>query len=364
MRTYLVGGAVRDKLLGLTPHEHDWVVVGASMAEMQSMGYEQVGKDFPVFLHPNTKDEYALARTERKSGKGYTGFAVSFDKTVSLAQDLERRDLTINAIAEAADGQLIDPFNGQKDIKKRLLRHVSDAFTEDPLRVLRIARFWARFAHLGFTIAPETYELLQCMVTSGELEHLTPERVWLEWQKSLSTEAPDKFLQLLLDLGAVKQVFDTLQVNLATLATLKMVASSCSSAELRFASVFIPQPEHFALDAFCRRLAVPNRFKTLAQLAINHSDRLTQSQSLSAEQLFGLLISIDYWRRPERLDQILQLRQALQPNLEQHADISHAAALTREVSAKQLLQQGLTGPEIGQALATARQQLFMDAMAP
>ena len=364
MKTYLVGGAVRDKLLGLTPHEHDWVVVGAGVAEMQAMGYEQVGKDFPVFLHPQTKDEYALARTERKSGKGYTGFAVSFDKTVSLAQDLERRDLTINAIAEAADGQLIDPFNGQQDIEKRLLRHVSGAFTEDPLRVLRIARFWARFAHLGFTIAPETYELLQRMVISGELEHLTPERVWLEWQKSLSTEAPDKFLQLLLDLGAVNQVFDNLQVNSASIARVKRVASSCSSEELRFASVFILQPEDFSLTGFCRRLAVPNRFKTSAQLAMNHSDRLTQSNPLSAGQLFELLASIDYWRRPERLEQLLQLRQALQPNLEPHADISHAAALTREVDAKQLLQQGLTGPEVGQALAAARQQLFMDAMAP
>ena len=188
MQRYLVGGAVRDSLLGYPFHERDWVVVGATPEQMLALGYQQVGKDFPVFLHPDTKEEHALARTERKSGKGYTGFSVYAAPDVTLEQDLLRRDLTINAIAQADDGSLVDPFHGADDLKQKILRHVSDAFAEDPLRVLRVARFYARYAHLGFTVAPQTKQLMQQL--SSELDTLAAERVWQETAKALSEKTP------------------------------------------------------------------------------------------------------------------------------------------------------------------------------
>ena len=187
MKIYQVGGAVRDKLLGLGIKDRDWVVVGATPEAMLDLGFQQVGRDFPVFLHPHSKEEYALARTERKSGKGYTGFVVHASPDVTLEQDLLRRDLTINAIAMAEDGSLVDPYHGQADIEARLLRHVSPAFAEDPLRVLRVARFAARFHHLGFSVAPETLQLMQAITKAGELQHLVPERVWQEWHAALQT---------------------------------------------------------------------------------------------------------------------------------------------------------------------------------
>lgn len=206
MNTYLVGGAVRDKLLGLDVKDRDWVVVGADIDGMLAAGYQQVGSDFPVFLHPKTHEEYALARTERKSGKGYTGFVCDFTPDVTLEEDLQRRDLTVNAIAEAKDGTLIDPYHGQSDLQNRLLRHVSPAFIEDPLRVLRVARFAARFAHLGFTVAPETLSLMREIAESSELASLTAERVWKEWEKSLTYQHPEVFLQVLRDCGALAVV--------------------------------------------------------------------------------------------------------------------------------------------------------------
>lgn len=188
MQTYLVGGAVRDQLLGLPVHERDWVITGATAKQMLQQGYTQVGNDFPVFLHPKTKDEYALARTERKQGEGYTGFTCNTSTEITLEQDLLRRDLTVNAMAMASDGTIIDPYQGQKDLNDRILRHVSDAFIEDPLRVLRVARFTARYHHLGFTIAPETLTLMQTIADSGELAALTPERIWKETARSLLDE--------------------------------------------------------------------------------------------------------------------------------------------------------------------------------
>ena len=201
MQRYLVGGAVRDSLLGYPFHERDWVVVGATPQQMLDLGYQQVGKDFPVFLHPTTKEEHALARTERKSGKGYTGFSVYAAPDVTLEQDLLRRDLTINAIAQADDGSIVDPFGGAADIENKILRHVSDAFAEDPLRVLRVARFYARYAHLGFNVAPETQALMRRL--SDELNTLTPERVWQETAKALSEQTPQAYFQLLHDSGAL-----------------------------------------------------------------------------------------------------------------------------------------------------------------
>jgi tRNA nucleotidyltransferase (CCA-adding enzyme) len=207
MHIYLVGGAVRDKLLGRAAGDRDHVVVGASPDDMLALGYKPVGKDFPVFLHPDTREEYALARTERKTGRGYHGFAFQADATVTLEQDLARRDLTINAIAEDADGVLTDPFDGARDIEARVLRHVSEAFMEDPVRVLRLARFAARFAPLGFTVAAETMGLMQQMVRDGEVDHLVPERVWAETRRALGEAQPSAFVRVLRECGALAVLF-------------------------------------------------------------------------------------------------------------------------------------------------------------
>ena len=210
MNKYLVGGAVRDALLGKQAYDRDWVVVGATAEQMLEQGFEQVGKDFPVFLHPQTKEEYALARTERKSGSGYHGFEVFADTSVTLEEDLIRRDLTINAMAQADNGEVIDPYGGQADLQNRILRHVSGAFAEDPLRVLRVARFAAQLADYGFKLAPETAQLMTQMAASGELDALTPERVWQEVVKVLNTAKPSLFFEVLNDVGAIESLFPEL----------------------------------------------------------------------------------------------------------------------------------------------------------
>ncbi|MBD3611408.1 MAG: multifunctional CCA addition/repair protein [Hydrogenovibrio crunogenus] len=210
MKTYLVGGAVRDALLNIPVYDHDWVVVGATPQDMLEQGFSQVGKDFPVFLHPKTKEEYALARTERKSGQGYHGFEVSFDPTVTLEDDLIRRDLTINAMAQDAEGQIVDPYGGQQDLADKVLRHVSEAFAEDPLRVLRVARFAAKLSAFGFTLAPETAALMKSMSASGELSALTPERVWQEVVKALNTQTPSVFFEVLDHVNALSILFPAL----------------------------------------------------------------------------------------------------------------------------------------------------------
>ncbi|MGD9663280.1 MAG: multifunctional CCA addition/repair protein, partial [Porticoccaceae bacterium] len=206
MNIYLVGGAVRDELLGYPFSEKDWVVVGATPEEMVAQGYRPVGRDFPVFIHPQSGEEFALARTERKTGQGYKGFSFYTGLEVSLEDDLVRRDLTINAIAKSADGAIIDPYNGRADLDRKILRHVSPAFAEDPLRVLRVARFAARYHHLGFVIAPETLGLMRVLATGGELRQLTPERVWMEIQKALTEKSPHIFIQVLRNCGALKEI--------------------------------------------------------------------------------------------------------------------------------------------------------------
>ena len=254
MKTFLVGGAVRDALLKLPVKDKDWVVVGATPEAMLEQGYQQVGRDFPVFLHPDSREEYALARTERKNGKGYTGFVTWSAPDVTLEQDLQRRDLTINAIAQDENGRLIDPYHGQRDIAQRQLRHVSDAFNEDPLRVLRVARFAARFAHLNFRIAAETQQLMQQMVSSGELAHLTAERVWKETEKALTSRNPQVYFQVLRDCGALQVLFPELDnlfgipapakwhpeidTGVHTLMTLTMAAALSESVDVRFATLF------------------------------------------------------------------------------------------------------------------------------
>ena len=366
MQTYLVGGAVRDKLLGLAVKERDWVVVGATPQQMLDQGFQQVGKDFPVFLHPLTREEYALARTERKNGKGYKGFDVFASPDVTLEDDLVRRDLTINAIAEDEHGQLIDPYGGQRDIEQKKLRHVSPAFEEDPLRVLRVARFAARFKHLGFTIADETHELLVKIAHSGELEALTPERVWLEWEKSLGTGNPDVFLSTLADIGGLNQVLKQFKAKSSNLKRLHKAAQfSASQTELTkpliFASLFIGESPVEDISVFCKVLAIPNEYRDAAVLAERNSDLILSTKLPSAEQFAEALQSIDYWRRPEKLQQLLLLRQLEHEATEfserivkQNQQLTQAAIKASEVSPQALISEGFTGKQLGLAIKEKR----------
>ena len=369
MEVYLVGGAVRDKLLKLPVHERDWVVVGARPEDLLNQGFQQVGKDFPVFLHPDTREEYALARTERKSGKGHTNFDVFASPDVTLEDDLARRDLTINAIAESEDGTIIDPYQGVQDLDARLLRHVSRAFTEDPLRVLRVARFAARFAHFGFTLADETQRLLQQMSDSEELSHLVPERVWREWEKALLSKTPTVFLELLKDIGALKQVLPGITADDKQLQRLQRTSIYSDSATLRFAGLFIEQETPEDLKQFCHRLAIPNHYRDGAIMARTNADFITAAQLPEQKYLSAVLKHIDYWRRPEKLQQLLQLREAEFSESEkkasidqQHKKLRLAAEKASALSAQALQQQGLTGKALGNALRERREQILIEAL--
>jgi len=344
VQVYLVGGAVRDKLLDIPVYDKDWVVVGSSPDEMLSQGFTAVGKEFPVFLHPKTKQEYALARTERKSGAGYTGFECHFAPDVTLEEDLIRRDLTINAMAQAEDGTLIDPYGGQRDLNDRILRHVSDAFIEDPLRVLRLARFAAKLSHLGFTVAEETMTLMAQITSSGELEHLTAERVWQEWHKSLSTKNPEVFLSVLRDCGALKVVLPELDrlfgvpqpekwhpeidTGIHTLMVAKQAAQLSPSLTVRFAAQVhdlgkgvTPEsewPSHKMhchtgikiIKKLCERVRVPNEFKELALLVCEQHSNVHRAAELKASTKLKILNKLDVWRKPERLEEVLLCCQA------------------------------------------------------
>lgn len=344
MDIYLVGGAVRDAQLGITVKDQDWVVVGATPEKMTSQGYQAVGQDFPVFLHPKTKQEYALARTERKAGKGYKGFTCYSAPDVTLEQDLLRRDLTINAIAQAPNGDLIDPFNGLNDLNNKVLRHVSEAFVEDPLRVLRVARFTARFHYLGFSIAPETMSLMTQIVKSGELNALTPERVWMEWEKSLSCDDPQIFLEILRECGALKVILPEvddlfgvpqpekwhpeIDTGIHTLMVAKQAAKLSSSLPVRLAAQLhdlgkgiTPTEEwpshkmhcHTGLKLIkevCQRQKVPNEFRDLALLVCEHHSNVHRAQELRPATFIKILDKMDSWRKPERLEQVLLCCQA------------------------------------------------------
>ena len=339
MKIYLVGGAVRDKLLGLPVTDRDWVVVGARQNEMLDLGFAQVGNDFPVFLHPQTKEEYALARTERKTAPGHTGFVFDANETVTLEQDLARRDLTINAIAETADGELIDPYNGQDDLAGRVLRHVSPAFEEDPLRVLRVARFAARFHSLGFRVAPETNAIMRKIVHSGELASLVSERVWQELAKALVSKSPDAFVTVLRDceaLGIVLPEIDALfgvpqpakfhpevDTGLHLLMCLQQARLLSDDPQVLYATLVHDVgkgatdrtlwPSHKGhetlglplLDAIAARLKVPNDFAKLAALVCEHHTKLHRLEQVDADKALTLLEAIDVFRRPERLDKFL-----------------------------------------------------------
>ncbi|WP_305420430.1 multifunctional CCA addition/repair protein [Photobacterium leiognathi] len=396
MQTYLVGGAVRDTLLGLTVTDKDWVVVGTTPEAMLAAGFEQIGSDFPVFLHPKTKQEHALARTERKSGHGYTGFVCYSAPDVTLEQDLLRRDLTINAIAQAPNGDLIDPYHGQQDITDKVLRHVSPAFAEDPLRVLRVARFAARFAHIGFTVAPETMALMQEMVVSGELASLTPERVWKEWEKSLSSDDPQMFLTVLRQCGALAVVMPEIDAlfgvpqpekwhpeidcGIHTLLVAKKAAELSTDKTIRFAAqvhdlgkALSPKddlPHHKMhcrdgikpIKALCQRLRVPNEYRDLALLVCEQHTKIHHAEEMRADTFIKIFDQIDAWRKPERVEQLATCCRADargRTHFEQapypQADIFQAVfAIAQQVDVKTIVVAGFKGAEIREQLAAKR----------
>lgn len=340
MHVFLVGGAVRDQLLGLEVKDRDFVVLNSTPEKMLEKGYSQVGKDFPVFLHPNTGEEYALARTERKQGIGYTGFSCYAGQDVSLEDDLARRDLTINAIAESGEGELIDPYYGQRDLKNKVLRHISPAFSEDPLRVLRAARFAARFDKLGFKIAPETQQLMSEISLSGELQSLTPERIWVETEKALRTDSPQTYFQVLRDCGALAALFPEIDnlfgvpapkrwhpeidTGIHTLMVVEQASLLSDSVAFRFACLvhdlgkaLTPEsewPSHkghgmkglSVIKKLCRRLKIPNECRNLALLVSEHHTNIHSAFELRPSTAVGIMDKCDAWRKPERFQQMLQ----------------------------------------------------------
>jgi len=311
MRTYLVGGAVRDALLGRPVQERDWVVVGATAVALEEADYRRVGRDFPVFLHPQTGEEYALARTERKSGHGYHGFEVHAGPEVTLEEDLGRRDLTINAMAQDADGRLIDPYGGRADLDARLLRHVSNAFVEDPLRVLRVARFAARFAPLGFHVADETRALMRQIAASGELDWLVPERAWQELARALAEPDPVRFFEELVACDALASVLPELAPLFAASGdgagprALALAAERALDVEIRFAVLCHPLAPEAALADLTHRLPVPRAWSALATLVARHHGAFEVAARTGADDLWTLLASTDALRRPERFAQFI-----------------------------------------------------------
>ena len=398
MDTYLVGGAVRDALLGLPPGDRDWVVVGATPRQMLEAGFKAVGRDFPVFLHPDTGEEHALARTERKSGRGHRGFVVDADPSVTLEEDLQRRDFTINAIARDARGELVDPYRGADDIDARVLRHVGPAFAEDPLRVLRAGRFMARLAPLGFTVAPETLSLMRSMVASGELDTLVPERVWQELRKALAAPRPSAFLATLRDCGALASILpevDALygvpqraeyhpEVDTGVHQQLvsDMAARLAPGDDLvGFAALahdlgkaLTPQsvlPKHIGhehaglkpLAALCERLRVPLEHRRLAECVCREHLNVHRLAELRDATVFELLERCDALRRPERVARIALACEADKrgrlgsedADYPQRPELLRLHAAAMSVNARDLAERaGLSGPQVGEAVRKAR----------
>ena len=396
MQTYLVGGAVRDALLNIPIKDKDWVVVGSTPAELINLGYSQVGADFPVFLHPKTKEEYALARTERKSGGGYQGFNCDFNPDITLEEDLLRRDLTINAMAQDESGNIYDPYNGQQDLQLKKLRHVSEAFAEDPLCILRVARFAARFAHLGFTIAQDTLELMREITHSGELALLTAERVWQETERALGEPQPWVYFQVLRECGALAIIFPELDrlfgipqpekhhpeidCGIHTLMVLEQASKLTKDISIRWASLLHDLgkgltredilPSHYGHEQsgeklviqVNKRLKAPTEFKDLSRLVCLYHTHIHRAFELKPETILKLFNHIDLWRKPERLQKILIACKADSrgrtgfENVEynQVEYINDLATACLQITAKQFVEKGILGKEIGEAMAKER----------
>jgi len=399
MQTYLVGGSVRDQLLGLAIKDRDWVVVGSSPQEMLAQGYQPVGKDFPVFLHPQTHEEYALARTERKTAPGYTGFEIHAAPDVTLEQDLERRDLTINAIAQAEDGTLIDPFNGQHDLKNKILRHVSPAFIEDPVRVLRIARFAARF---GFTVAAETKQLIQQMVMNKELDHLVPERVWQELSKALITDQPSLFFTTLRDTDAlailfpevdrlfgvpqVKKWHPEIDTGIHVMMVIDQAAKLSDDVSVRFAALChdlgkgtTPDdilPHHYGHEersvgltkSLCQRLRIPKEIESLALNVAEYHTHVHLLYELKPSTILKVIEALDSFRRPERFEKFLVAAEADSRGRPGYEDLPvptvdtfrHYFEAVKKITAKPFVEQGLQGHAIAKALHKSRIEKIKD----
>jgi tRNA nucleotidyltransferase (CCA-adding enzyme) len=396
METYLVGGAVRDELLEYPVTERDWVVVGARPQDLLDLGFQQVGKDFPVFLHPETRDEYALARTERKQGHGYTGFEVHCDPAVTLEEDLLRRDLTVNAMARTEDGEIIDPYGGRRDLADRVLRHVSDAFVEDPLRVLRTARFAARLAHRDFTVAPETIELMAEIVRQDELAHLPAERIWVELERALGERNPEVFFEVLRQCGALARLIPELDAlfgvpqpakhhpeidsGVHTLMVLQQATRLSPAPEVRFAVLLHDLgkgttaeslwPGHIGhehrgrrlVERVCKRLKAPNPFRDLARIACEYHTHCHRALELRGKTILKLFNATDALRRPERFEAFLLACEAdargrlgfEERDYPQADYLRRALRITQEVTAAQFADQELAGKALGEAIAAER----------
>ena len=396
MEIYLVGGAVRDELLGLPVKERDWVVVGATPDDLLRRGFRPVGKDFPVFLHPDTHEEYALARTERKTAPGYYGFSVHAAPEVTLEDDLLRRDLTINAMARDTQGRLLDPYRGRADLDARRLRHVSPAFAEDPVRMLRLARFSARYAPLGFQIAPETLELLRTMVANGEADCLVPERVWAETVRALGEKQPGRFIETLRECGALARIFPELDrlfgvpqpplhhpeidTGIHTLLALAQAVRLGADVVTRFAVLVhdlgkgtTPAeewPRHLgheqrgaeAIRLFCQRLRAPNMYRELAVLTARFHTHVHRALELRPKTLLNTLQGLDAFRKPQRFQQFLVAceadargRQGLEDrDYPQAAWMQRVYQVAAGAPVQSLVEQGLTGLALAEALRRER----------
>ncbi|WP_251977877.1 polynucleotide adenylyltransferase [Salinicola avicenniae] len=365
---YLVGGAVRDARLGWPVGDRDWVVVGSTPEEMRRRGFRPVGRDFPVFLHPQTQEEYALARTERKQGHGYTGFEVHASPDVTLEADLARRDFTINAMAETPTGELVDPYGGLRDLEARRLRHVSPAFVEDPLRVLRAARFLARYRGLGFEIAPDTLALMRQLAASGEVAHLVAERVWTETQKALSEVDPAAYFETLAACGALAVLMPPLATSElpAGLIRLQQVAEDDDQAQWRWARLGEALDDE-NIDMLNDGVKAPNGFREAMQLAAR-SRRLRlriggaarHEAEVRAAAIMAWLDAIDAWRRPERVPPLLALIAHDDGPLAD--DLALAWRLAAQVLPRALLDEGFRGPALGEELVRRREQTIREAL--
>lgn len=396
MQTYLVGGAVRDALLGRPVKERDYVVVGATPEEMQALGFRPVGKDFPVFLHPETKEEYALARTERKTAPGYHGFVFHAAPDVTLEEDLRRRDLTVNAMAEDETGRIIDYFGGRNDLDARLLRHVSPAFAEDPVRILRTARFAARYAPLGFRVAEETMQLMRQMVTAGEVDALVPERVWQELARALAEDAPQVFFRVLRDCGALARLFPAvdalfgvpqnpdmhpeIDTGVHTLMVLEQCARLTPDPAIRFAALThdlgkgsTPReqwPSHKGHEArsvqlvedLCDRYRAPREYRDLAVITAQWHGHVHRAEEIGAGEIVEVLERTDAFRRPERFEKFLiachadsRGRTGFEDSPYPQAErMRRALAAARAIDPALLVAQGLRGEALGEAIHAAR----------
>ena len=396
MQVYLVGGAVRDRLLGRSVKERDWVVVGASPEELEGQGFVPVGREFPVFLHPQSHEEYALARLERKVAPGYRGFTTQFSPDVTLEEDLRRRDLTINAMAQTPSGEIVDPYGGRRDLEARLLRHVSDSFVEDPVRVLRVARFAARYAELGFRVAEETVALMRSMTDSGELGALVPERVWQETERALGESRPDVFFETLRQCGALEVIFPELaalygvpqpprwhpeiDTGVHVMLALRYSAANGTSTAVRFAVLMhdlgkaLTAPAHWpshrgheeagvpVIERLCARLKVPNGFRDLAILTARHHAVVHRAAELRPATVLKLLEATDAFRRPERFEEMLAACEAdargrtgleSQP-YPQRDYLRRAHAAAAAVTLDESERQGLVGAAIGEKIREKR----------